>query len=328
MIYSMLLLFILLFSPSTFAKKVSITIDDSVADDGAIFTSIQRSKTIINALNEQKVGKVLFFTITNRLKSKESKTILKSYIENGHLIGNHTHSHMSSSRIHLKDFILDISKADKILKELNIQSQYFRFPYLDRGKSKQSTSRFITYLNKSNIIDSYVTVVSNDWFLDELVQEDLHLGNEIDFNELKKLYISDIISKMKEIDRVSKNIKQSDINQVLLIHENDTTAIFLGDLIKSIRKEGWEIVNADQPYLTQNYLQFNNDSNNKNGRVCSLLEKKSYNDRCKFLPTRKEIENKYEKNVQLDEKHSFSLEYFLHKIKIHMREFNKYYFRW
>ena len=35
---------------------------------------------------------------------------------------------------------------------------------------------------------------------------------------------------------------------MLLLHENDLAALFIGDLVAALRAKGWEIVSADQAY--------------------------------------------------------------------------------
>lgn len=43
------------------------------------------------------------------------------------------------------------------------------------------------------------------------------------------------------------------VNHVLLLHHNLASALFLDDLIEHFKKNGWEIINADDAYTDKIY---------------------------------------------------------------------------
>jgi hypothetical protein len=61
-------------------------------------------------------------------------------------------------------------------------------------------------------------------------------------------------------------------SHVLLLHENDTTALFLGDLIDQIRKGGGHIISPQDAYADPTYQQFPMSYFQKQGRVAAAAQ--------------------------------------------------------
>jgi peptidoglycan/xylan/chitin deacetylase (PgdA/CDA1 family) len=108
-----LLLAFLSFTTITSAQEIALTFDDAPTADGAYYTGIERTQTLIEKLKDMNVPQVAFFCVSSRVDSA-GMARLRKYTEAGHLIANHSHTHSRIHQISAANYIQDIFKADSI----------------------------------------------------------------------------------------------------------------------------------------------------------------------------------------------------------------------
>ena len=121
----------LLSADGVFAKEIALSFDDAPRASSAL-SGEKRAKLLVEALRSSGVQQVAFFANSDKL-SEEGVERLKFYSQQGHLIGNHTHSHPELNKIDTQKFIEDILIAHKRLEILPGFVKWFRFPYLREG---------------------------------------------------------------------------------------------------------------------------------------------------------------------------------------------------
>lgn len=269
---------------SSRVKKISISFDDAPKGRGWKYTGIQRTETLIEKLALNDIKRAAFYVQTNRLKSNEDIYRIQRYFLSGHMIGNHTHSHLNASKVDMKEFLNDVVRAQNILKERNFNSQYFRFPYLNRGENPHLTTKS---LDTMGLKDGYVTVNTYDWLLDEIV---LRSQSEfVNLPALRDIYLEMIIGSIEFYDEIAAKYADDQFVHVLLLHENDLAAEFIGDLIVELKKRGWSFVSPEEAYFQAPWEEMPNASTFGQGRVISYAQSKGYKG-----PVRSKYETKEE----------------------------------
>jgi peptidoglycan/xylan/chitin deacetylase (PgdA/CDA1 family) len=129
-----LLFSVLIFVRMLAAQEIALTFDDAPIADGLYFTGVARTETLIAKLKNQNVPQVAFYCISSRTDSA-GRVRLRKYAEAGHIIANHSHSHTRIQQLGAAGYIQDIFKADAILRELPGFKPWFRFPFLDEGRT-------------------------------------------------------------------------------------------------------------------------------------------------------------------------------------------------
>ncbi len=225
-------------------KKIAITIDDAPMVSSQLFSGIERTKKIINSLDEP-AG---IFVIGENILNNSGKEHLKLYDEAGHIIGNHTYSHYSCRKVSAEKFITDIEKADSLLKNCKNFKKIFRYPYLDQCKAKEKKAKVSKYLEDKGYINGYVTIVTLDWHMNNLLQKALKKGKKINYSKLKELYLETMIGYVHFYHKVYIEKLGFSPPHSLLLHENDLNALYLRDLIALLKDNGWDIILPQDVY--------------------------------------------------------------------------------
>jgi hypothetical protein len=104
-------------------------------------------------------------------------------------------------------------------------------------------------LNERGLRNGYVTVDTYDWHLVNLARDATAAGIEIDLAKLRDLYVDVIVSSTEFYDAMAQKTLGRSPHHVLLLHENDLSALFVGDLVAELQEHGFRIVPATEAFL-------------------------------------------------------------------------------
>lgn len=254
-----------------FSGKIALTFDDAPTPDSALLTGAERTDKIIAALHKQKVQDALFFVKADNLNTTTLPR-LKRYTSAGFHIANHSYSHRSANEISSEDFLTDAYRAHLALKDLDNFLPYFRPPYLHYGKDLDSIGYIQTNLAKLDYQDGFVTIDNADWYINSLLVNAASEGKKINFAKARRLYVQVMWQAIEFFDALARTTYGASAPHVLLLHENDTTALFLGDLIAHIRKQGGDIIAPQEAFGDPIYRQFPMSYFQKQGRVAAMAQ--------------------------------------------------------
>jgi peptidoglycan-N-acetylglucosamine deacetylase len=189
-------------SVKTGEKYISLTFDDGPAG--------KKTALILDILKENNV-EAAFFCIGKNMP--ENEEILKRFVSEGHIIGNHSNSH---------ERLFDLYGSKKMLNELELASQtcqditgyyprFFRPPY---GVTNPNLKKAVLkggFVSIGWSIRSYDTVITNEGRL-----------------------LSRIIARLKP-------------GAILLLHDtSESTLKILPRLLKEIRNKGYKMIRLDK----------------------------------------------------------------------------------
>jgi peptidoglycan-N-acetylglucosamine deacetylase len=247
-----LLLSLLLGSPALADKRIALSFDDAPRKPGAFFTPEERSQRLIAALRQAKVRQAVFFVNPGKLEQPDGtgrEAQLMAYVAAGHLLANHSNSHPHLRQLTAAEYLADIDKAEVWLKGRPGYRPWFRFPYLfEGGDDKAKRDEVRTGLAARGLRNGYVTADGNDWHLEQLTIDAAKAGKAMDMKALRRLYLQMQLSAVEYHDRMARTTLGRSPAHVLLLHETDLAARFIGDLVTELRREGWTIITADEAY--------------------------------------------------------------------------------
>jgi hypothetical protein len=96
--------------------------------------------------------------------------------------------------------------------------------------------------------NAYVTLDTSDWRLDERLLKVLSKTPEADLSPIRDAYVAHVIQRAAAYRELSRRLLDRDIPQVMLLHHNLLNALFLGDVIEALRREGFTLVDPDVAY--------------------------------------------------------------------------------
>ena len=135
---------------------------------------------------------------------------------------------------------------------------WFRFPWLDYGNlkdfggTKEKKVAAYDMLKRMGYKEGYVSIYTYDWYVDGKLQEAIKSGKKVDFENLRKVYLS-LVKQWCDhfIDIYEK--KGLDVTHALLLHSNDVNALFLDDMLTMVKGSGWNIVSPEEAFEGQTW---------------------------------------------------------------------------
>lgn len=225
-------------------REIAITLDDAPREDSAHFDGATRTAKLIATLKRAEVAQIAFFCNSVRMDAAGAARI-KAYADAGHLIANHSHTHADLDRVGVQAFVADIDSADHALRGFPNFRPWFRFPYLHEGRTIEVRDALRRELKQRKLLSAYVTVDTFDWHMDRMFQDAVAARRTVDFDRLRDAYVDLLSDSIEFYDEVAVKQLGRSPRHVLLLHENDLAALYLGDLVKRLRKTGWKIISPD-----------------------------------------------------------------------------------
>lgn len=180
------------------SKKIAITFDDGPHP--------YYTEQLLDGLKERN-AKATFFVLGKH--AEQYPELVKRMSDEGHLIGNHTYSHVQLSKRNSETFKEELMKTSELIEELTGQEvQYVRPPYGTWDK------KFEEELNMFPVL----------WNIDPLDWSSSNVSG----------IVKKVTSKAKE-------------NSIILMHdEYKTTVTAALQVIDELQKQGYEFVTVDE----------------------------------------------------------------------------------
>ena len=268
------LFFLLVIYSHAIAGQIAITIDDAPGRDSAYYSRNERTKIISEKLSESNV-QAMFFAIGHNINNNGIDCLIK-FTDDGHLIANHSYNHMDLNSVENKEYSDDILTNQELIKHLSTFSRFFRYPLLHEGNTIEKRDYIREFLKKQNLRNGYVTVDNWDFFINKVINDAKEKGKHVHLENLKRLYIDHIWSAIMFYDKIAVEYLGYSPKHTLLLHDIDTTALFIDDLINFIRQEGWEIITPTEAYRDPIADYKSETLINNQGRIMAIAIDKGY----------------------------------------------------
>jgi peptidoglycan/xylan/chitin deacetylase (PgdA/CDA1 family) len=273
-----LLLTIIFYLSSNLAlsQEIALTFDDAPLGDGNYYSGVKRTEVLLKKLKKLRIPEVAFFTTTSHMNGADEKQRIYDYAKAGHIIANHSHLHQRIRQLGTAGYIKDIFTAHELLSTMPNFKPWFRYPFLDEGPTISSRDSIRTAVLQLGYLNGYVTVDNYDWHINSLFQKALKERKKVDLKALRKMYITHIWESIQFYHNIAlQNLGRSP-SHVLLLHENDLAALFIHDLVKHIRSQGWKIISPTQAYRDPIATHIPDVLLNGQGRVAAIAKEKGY----------------------------------------------------
>ncbi|MDO9181933.1 MAG: polysaccharide deacetylase family protein [Bacteriovorax sp.] len=265
----------LLLMTNTFAREVALTFDDCPRKSGPILKPLDRDLILVKELKE--AGITAAFFCNSPTRETDGIERLKLFAANGHLIANHSASHPDLNKVSISDFTKNIDQADAELRSLPNFRKWFRFPFLHEGQNSKDVEAVRAHLKKNDYTNGYVTVDTEDWYVDEILRQKVASGKSYDKSRLCHVYAKMMADDGDFFDKMSVEALGRSVKHVILLHETDLNAICLSSLAKEYRNRGWSFISPDIAYKDPIASTEPLSTTKLNeGRVFALAKEKGY----------------------------------------------------
>lgn len=179
-------------------KKVAITFDDGPHP--------RYTKALLKGLKERGVAATFFVTGSNAEKYPE---LVKQMAEDGHLVGNHTYSHIQLTKNNKEQFKEELVHTNKAIEEiLGYGTDFVRPPYGCWDKSLEE---------ELNMFPVLWTIDPKDW-------------------------------NRRNASGITKSvIKKAEENDIILLHDSFQTSVEAAlQIVDTLKEEGYKFVTVDE----------------------------------------------------------------------------------
>lgn len=243
-----ILLFIL-FGAVLAKPKLAITMDDPNTNETPLYNWKDRNHMILDALKKHNLQAALF-VCGMRIDSPEGRELLKAWDDAGHLICNHSYSHLyfHSKRISLEQYENDFIRCDSIISGYKNYTKLFRYPFLKEGDTKEKRDGFREFLKSHGYSSGEVTIDASDWYVDSRMTKALKEDKNTYIEPYKQYYIMHMYNRAVFYNELAVKMTGREITHTILIHHSLLNAMWLGDLIDFFIANGWDVVNASEAF--------------------------------------------------------------------------------
>jgi peptidoglycan/xylan/chitin deacetylase (PgdA/CDA1 family) len=231
-------------------SQVAITLDDFTWSASNVrLNGAEKSQAILKTLDTHSVKAALFVRASN-IDNAEGKALLKPWNAAGHLIGNHTYSHLNydSTTITAVAFQQDTLRAESLLKDFARFRKVFRFPYLKEGETAEKRDAMRTFLGERGYRTGHVTIDTSEWIIDDRLRKRLTKEPSADLKPYRDFYLAHMWDRAQYYDDLARKVSGRGIKHTILMHFNLLNALFLGDLIDMFKRQGWQVIEAEDAF--------------------------------------------------------------------------------
>ncbi len=240
-------------------SSVCFTFDDGNPKDILNYNYLQWNQMILDTLKANNLQAVLY-VCGERLDNPQGKKILESWDKAGHIIANHTFTHLNynSKKNTFEIYKADFLKCDSLINGYKNFRKYFRAPYLKYGDTKEKRDTLNAFLKSMNYKNGYVTIDGSDWYYNLRLIKYMKKNPGKNIEAYKKAFIAHLLDRAKFYDSLAYKLLGRRIKHSILLHHSLASALFLGDLIRAFKNESWQVINTSNALTDDVYKKIPN----------------------------------------------------------------------
>lgn len=229
--------------------EIAITMDDPKPDELAGVPGAEINRRILATLRDARVTAALFVT-GMRIDHPAGAALVGDWDAAGHRICNHTYSHRNycATEVGYDWFTGDFLKNELLIRDCKNFTRLFRYPFLKEGDTAEKRDRFRALLRQHGYRVGHVTVDASDWYIDARMRERLKKDPGADTKPYRDYYMSHMRDRAAFYRDLARDVLGHDIRHTILIHHNLLNALYLGDMMRALRSDGWKWIDAPQAF--------------------------------------------------------------------------------
>jgi peptidoglycan/xylan/chitin deacetylase (PgdA/CDA1 family) len=228
------------------AEEVALTFDDlptlSLTSDPAY--ARRTTERLLHALGRERVP-ATGFVIAGKLDGKAgggNMRLVRAWMTRGFELGNHTWSHESLNKTPVQTYIADVARADDALRPLLAtharRPLWFRYPYLETGRTPQDKARFEGWLAQRGYRAAPVTMENSDWMF-ALPYDEAVLSHDVAAAQrIRRAYLAYTGRAVEWYQKAGRELFGRPIRFVFLLHATRLNADSLDDLARLLKARG------------------------------------------------------------------------------------------
>jgi peptidoglycan/xylan/chitin deacetylase (PgdA/CDA1 family) len=241
---------------SAHERRVAITMDDPYTQDTPRCSVEERNSLILQQLAARRI-QVMLFVCGKRIDSPRGAELLSAFNAAGHLLANHSYSHVNYNEPSSTSEALaaEITQCEALIAHHSGFRRRFRFPFLKEGDTVRKRDALREWLREHGYANGHVTIDASDWAYDSKLIQRLKATPEMDLSPFRTAYLAHMLDRAHYYDRLATVLTGHSIAHTLLLHHNLLNALFLGDLLDALERDGFRIIAPEQAFADPIFAQ-------------------------------------------------------------------------
>jgi len=227
--------------------EIAFTFDDPTTRGGAGLEWRELNRRILEALSRHSIQAVLF-VCGMRVDSAAGRELIASWDHHGHLIGNHSYSHLFFDDVTLGEFEADSFKNEPLIKSHANFTRLFRFPFFKEGNTEEKRDGMRALLRQRGYRIGRATIDASDWAINTRLEARLKQTSNADLLGYREFFLQHIWERASYYQSLAQRVLKHPVRHTVLLHHNALNALFIGDLIEMFKQKGWRPVDAQYAY--------------------------------------------------------------------------------
>jgi peptidoglycan/xylan/chitin deacetylase (PgdA/CDA1 family) len=246
------------------APQIALTFDD-LPEHGPLPAGETRAGVVSNilaALRDARVPATYGFVNGSWLERQpDDAAVLQAWRDAGHLLGNHTWSHLDLRRNATDAFAADVKHNEPLLDKLMSHQDWhwFRFPFLAEGETAGKTDdkrdSIRTFLGQRGYKIAGVTMSFGDYQWNEPYARCRAKNDSQAIAFLKSSFLDAADESIRYYRGLSSSLYGRDIPYVLLLHVGAFDAEMLPQLLQLYQARGFKFVTLDDAERDEFYRE-------------------------------------------------------------------------
>ena len=232
-------------------KTMAITFDDLPKSNGVddIAGARRTTESILRVLKAHKAPAVAFVNEGKLYAGPEivagRVALLKSWVDAGVPLGNHTYSHIDINNVPLQKYEDDVVRGERTYTRLmrGVRGdRWFRHPYTHTGPTAEIKAGLEKFLAGRGYRIAPFTIENSDWIFSAAYANAKSAGDEAQAAKIRDAYLAYNDTMLDWDETLAKETFGRDIPQILLIHSNELHTDALDALLTKIEQRGYRWV--------------------------------------------------------------------------------------
>jgi peptidoglycan-N-acetylglucosamine deacetylase len=231
--------------------EVAFTFDDPKTQSGTPLPAQEVNERICAALAKHRVKAVLF-VCGMRVDSQEGRELVTAWDNAGHLVANHSYSHLNLDKVTLEQFQADLAKNEPLIASCRHLTRLFRYPFFKEGDTAGKRDGMRAFLTQHGYRVGRATIDASDWAISARLENRLN-GRAIDTSGYGSFFLQHIWERTQYYHSLAQQVLARPVRHTVALHHNVLNALFLDDLIAMFVARGWRPVDAQYAYADPVY---------------------------------------------------------------------------
>ncbi|MFN7946905.1 MAG: polysaccharide deacetylase family protein [Blastocatellia bacterium] len=251
-------------TPQTSPREIVITFDDLIGapqtSDLKLIQTINRK--LIQTITAHKIPAIGFVNegklFVNGGKEVAARTaILKSWVDAGLELGNHTYSHADFFNTPPARFEADLIRGEAVTRRLlearGKRLRYFRHPFLNTGPNLETRTAFEKFLVTRGYTVAPVTVDNQDYVFAAVYASALARNDRAMMERVAEAYVPYMEAMLELFEKHSVSLLGREMKQTLLLHDNALNADHFDKLVQMMKRRGYKFISLEDALRDRAY---------------------------------------------------------------------------